>query len=88
MQKALLGVCVTAVTLLPLLGSGPSKTADRGKYLADQIAMCTDCHTPHGPTGPDKAQWLQGATLGFQPTVRMPAWAPYAPMSPPVQKSP
>lgn len=55
-------------------GSG-TKIA-RGKYLVESIGMCGDCHTPRNEKGEFvKAQWLQGATLDFKPTVPMPVWA-------------
>ena len=50
----------------------------RGEYLVTAIGGCNDCHTPMTPQGPDMTQSLQGATLGFAPTVPMP-WAPVAP---------
>jgi mono/diheme cytochrome c family protein len=50
----------------------------RGDYLVNNIGGCNDCHTPTTPQGPDLSRALQGAPLGFAPTVEMP-WAPVAP---------
>lgn len=50
----------------------------RGEYLVNNIGGCNDCHTPMTPQGPDMTHALQGATLGFAPTVPIP-WAPIAP---------
>lgn len=53
---------------------------ERGRYLADHVAMCTDCHTPRNETGQFIAdRWLQGAMLEFEPVNEIPVWAPYAP---------
>ncbi|MEQ1617064.1 MAG: c-type cytochrome [Terricaulis sp.] len=50
----------------------------RGQYLVTGLVGCNDCHTQMTPTGPDMSRSLQGATLGFAPTVEMP-WGPVAP---------
>ncbi|CAM2870044.1 c-type cytochrome [Rariglobus hedericola] len=58
----------------------PEVTRARGQYLVEKVGMCADCHSARGPGGMfDLGQWLQGAPLGFSPTVPMPAWAGYAP---------
>lgn len=54
------------------------ETVARGQYLVTGLVGCNDCHTPMTPTGPDMAHSLQGATLGFAPTVEMP-WGAVAP---------
>jgi len=52
----------------------------RGRYLADNVAGCADCHSPRNERGEFiKGQWLMGAPLAFAPTVPMPAWAAVAP---------
>jgi len=58
----------------------PAAKQARGRYLVHQVGMCADCHTPRGPGGVfDQSQWLQGAPLGFAPSVPMPVWAGHAP---------
>jgi mono/diheme cytochrome c family protein len=52
----------------------------RGSYLVNQMGKCGDCHTPKGAHGvPDKARWLKGSPLGFQPLAPVPGWASAAP---------
>lgn len=52
----------------------------RGKYLVENVGMCTDCHSPRNEKGEfDQARWLQGGPLDFAPTVPMPFWAGSAP---------
>jgi mono/diheme cytochrome c family protein len=47
----------------------------RGKYLVDEVAKCSDCHTPRGADGkPDATKYLKGATLDFQPIAEMKGW--------------
>lgn len=47
----------------------------RGRYLAEQVARCQDCHTPRLLTGEEvKSAWLKGATLDFAPVAPMPGW--------------
>ena len=37
-------------------------TADRGRYIAEALAHCGECHTPRNALGGlDKARWLAGA---------------------------
>lgn len=65
--------------------AGEAKTADaallaRGVYLTNNIGLCGDCHTPRGERGALLMEkHLQGAPLGFAPSVPMPAWGPFAP---------
>jgi cytochrome c553 len=77
---------LSAFALMALVACAPQQPAEltqeelvaRGEYLVNNIGGCNDCHTPMTPQGPDMAQSLQGATLGFAPTVPIP-WAPVAP---------
>lgn len=39
-----------------------TETEARGRYLAEALGHCGECHTPRGPLGAvDRARWLQGA---------------------------
>ncbi|MCP1168264.1 cytochrome c, partial [Limimaricola sp. ASW11-118] len=39
-----------------------SEAAERGRYIAEALAHCGECHTPRGPLGGlDHARWLSGA---------------------------
>src|SRR5580658_6499913 len=41
----------------------------RGRYIVESVAMCGQCHTPHDTDGsPERARWLQGAPVPWQPT--------------------
>ncbi len=57
-----------------------SPTIEHGKYLVEAVGQCADCHTPRLKDGRfDESKSLEGAVLGFAPTVPMPAWAPKSP---------
>ena len=52
----------------------------RGKYLAEEVAKCQDCHTPKMDNGDFiKSQWMKGAALGFTPAAAVPGWRPKSP---------
>jgi len=53
---------------------------DKGRYIVNNVAMCTDCHTPMLSDGkPDPNRPLAGAKIGFKPTGKVPAWASVSP---------
>jgi cytochrome c553 len=57
--------------LLPTAAGAQSLA--HGKYLAQQLGMCGDCHTPRDATGQlivDRT--LHGAPIGFRPLHPMP----------------
>jgi mono/diheme cytochrome c family protein len=52
----------------------------RGKYVADGVAMCGDCHTPlAGNGGLDRTRWLEGATVRLKPADPVADWPLQAP---------
>jgi len=58
--------------------ASPAQSAKvvRGKYLAEGVGMCGDCHTPRNEKGePVPGKTLQGAVLAFKPIAPMPVWA-------------
>jgi mono/diheme cytochrome c family protein len=60
-------------------GIARAEGVERGRYLVENVGMCSDCHTPRGPKGElitDKS--LRGAPIGFTPKAPMP-WGTYAP---------
>jgi mono/diheme cytochrome c family protein len=64
------------------LSPGPRRyaMARLGSYLVNQMGKCGDCHTPRvGHGEPDRARWLKGSPLGFQPLAPIPGWASAAP---------
>jgi mono/diheme cytochrome c family protein len=41
---------------------------DRGRYIVEDVAYCTNCHTPRMANGEfDRSHWLQGGPLYWQP---------------------
>jgi len=58
-------------------GSG---SVARGKYLVEDVAYCTNCHTPRAQNGEfDRTKWLLGGSLFFQPAQPVPNWPLVAP---------
>ena len=52
----------------------------RGEYLVDNVAMCSECHTPRDAEGNlDKRHYLQGAPTWIMPVHPMTNWAERAP---------
>ena len=53
---------------------------ERGKYLVEEVAKCTECHTPRDERGQLKKEaWLQGAPIWIMPVHPNPTWADHAP---------
>ena len=75
MRKILLSVSAGAVVLSITLFAQDEKVA-RGKYLADEVARCQDCHTPHlmGSGEPVKSAWLKGTQLDYVKIEPVPGW--------------
>lgn len=64
----------------------PAAAADdkvtRGRYLVEDVVLCTRCHTPVDANGVrDRSRWLMGGPVGVHPTVGVPSgdWAVVAP---------
>jgi|SRR5580658_9040162 hypothetical protein len=52
----------------------------RGRYLVENVAMCTECHTPRDAGGNlKKDAWLQGAPIWIMPVRPIQNWADHAP---------
>jgi mono/diheme cytochrome c family protein len=75
-------LCAFAAVGLSALAQNSSKSSGnvaRGKYLATQVGMCIDCHSPRDQKGQlVEEKMLQGAPIMFNPTVEIP-WAGTAP---------
>jgi hypothetical protein len=67
---------MAALAAAPLFAETP---LERGKYLADKVAMCGDCHTPMVKGIPDSDKHLKGSTLNMQPIQDVPGWHKGAP---------
>jgi len=49
-------------------GTPASGAVARGKYLVEDVAYCTNCHTPRNSKGELlRSKWLQGGPLFWQP---------------------
>src|SRR5438105_5459134 len=60
--------------------SSNGKLIARGQYIVEGLAGCGYCHTPRGEDGePDRAKWLTGAPVFYQPATRVPGWPNTAP---------
>ena len=52
----------------------------RGKYIVENVAKCTECHSPRGQNGGlEKGLSLSGAKLAFKPITPNASWAESAP---------
>jgi cytochrome c2 len=75
----LAGAALAVIFSFGLAQAQDDKVA-RGKYLAEEVAKCQDCHTPKLETGAFiKSQWMKGAALSFTPAVPLPGWHPKSP---------
>jgi len=46
----------------------PAGNVERGRYIVEDVAYCTNCHTPRNASGQlDRNHWLQGGPLFWQP---------------------
>jgi mono/diheme cytochrome c family protein len=53
---------------------------ERGRYLVDNVAMCSECHTPRDENGEiDSTRYLQGAPIWITPVHPTPNWGNRAP---------
>lgn len=86
-----IAVCVVLSLTAAIVAStmtiqkSPSSTSnatniERGKYLVEEVAKCTECHTPRDARGElDRERWLQGASTWITPVHATPQWAERAP---------
>ncbi len=53
---------------------------ERGRYIVEDVAYCTNCHTPRTTgTNFDRAHWLQGGPLFWQPAHTVPNYPQLVP---------
>ena len=65
----------TVAVLAASLALAGEKEVAYGKYLAEEVAKCQECHTPKTEAGQlDRAKWMKGATLDFQPVTPVERW--------------
>jgi mono/diheme cytochrome c family protein len=81
---------VLLATLFALFGFAPlanqhdSRASEaaivRGKYIVEDVAVCSRCHTPRDQSGsPDEQRWLLGGPVPFEPGRPTDEWANVAP---------
>jgi hypothetical protein len=72
-------VTASALCLAASSAFADARSVARGRYLVEQVGMCSDCHSARDAKGQIvKETALHGAPLGFKPLVEMP-WADVAP---------
>ncbi len=48
---------------------------EHGRYLAEEVSKCVDCHTPRTPAGDlDRTRWMKGKVLEVQPIEPIKDW--------------
>ncbi|MEO8683044.1 MAG: c-type cytochrome [Vicinamibacterales bacterium] len=58
------GALALALALPPATAADPSPQVVRGEYLATQVAMCVQCHSPRSESGVlDTTRLFMGATM-------------------------
>ena len=61
-------------------GVQPEKNTERGRYLAENVAMCIQCHTPREATGElIPSQAFRGAPIPVRKPGQLSSWAEFAP---------
>ncbi len=46
-----------------------------GRYLAEEVGKCADCHTPKNEKGElDRTKWMKGRVMEIQPIETMKDW--------------
>ena len=77
---AVLAAVVVCVGTSVAPGQQNATAVERGKYLAESVGVCQDCHTPRLETGElDRSKWMKGATLDITPLKAIPKWHKNAP---------
>jgi mono/diheme cytochrome c family protein len=90
MQRKVLLAVVAAAGLIVARGAysaqkngAPQATdtqIDRGRYLAEEVARCSECHTPRdAQNNLEHDRWLQGAPIWITPVRHDSNWAERAP---------
>jgi mono/diheme cytochrome c family protein len=74
-------LCAASAAAILTLAFGQDDKVARGKYLAEEVARCQDCHTPKMETGAFiKSQWMKGSTIPLMPAAPPPGgWHANAP---------
>jgi mono/diheme cytochrome c family protein len=70
---------ILGLTLTGALGAQenrpPNDRVEWGRYLAEQVGRCQECHTPRGTDGQfDRSRWMKGAVLNLTPIQPLENW--------------
>jgi len=61
-------------------GAAAGGNVARGKYLVEDVAMCTTCHSPRLGNGEiDRSHLLQGSPVYYQPAMKVSDWPQICP---------
>ena len=72
---ARLALVLAATVPAATLFAADAQSIARGKYLVQEVAKCSECHTPLADDGkPDMTKFLKGAKLNFAPANPVPGW--------------
>jgi mono/diheme cytochrome c family protein len=85
MRIALLAIALVYLALCSSVAAQSSASTtpaavERGRYLVEDVVMCSQCHTPRTETGElDRARWLMGGPVFYQPGQPIADWADVVP---------
>jgi mono/diheme cytochrome c family protein len=74
--RLLIGVVASLAALTSAVAQDPdAKIVARGKYIAEEVARCQECHTPRLMTGElVMSAWFKGASLSYAPVDKITGW--------------
>jgi mono/diheme cytochrome c family protein len=75
--RILIGVTLAfgVVTALSFAQGDDDAKLAKGKYIAEEVARCEDCHTPRLLSGElVKSGWFKGTTLEYAPVTDVKGW--------------
>jgi mono/diheme cytochrome c family protein len=62
------------------MNGGNANLVARGQYIVNDVAVCSQCHTPRDDRGRViRSRWLEGAPVWFQPAANTSDWPLKAP---------
>lgn len=80
MGLAIIGSLIAGPRLIQAQKPNLKSEIEHGRYLVEEVAKCSECHTPRNAGGgEDREAWLQGAPIWIEPVRRIPNWADHAP---------
>jgi len=72
-MRRLIVSALAAASLLP--AADQMTKLERGRYLAEEVGKCHECHTPKTETGQlDKSKWMKGKVMEVAPLAPMEGW--------------